>query len=209
MHMNKDKDIADSNLETDPEITLEINNDTDEAIPDTELVEEEHQTADKIKQLREKLARCDEEKRQVLEDSQRIKADFLNAKRRLEEDRQRDLIRIKKRHIEELLPLCDSFEMAMKDKDAWEKADEAWRKGIEGINAQLMRILTDYGVLTIDPLGQSFDPYRAEAVGTEVVVSDKQHDTVVAVVQRGYEIVVDGNKEVIRPARVIIGAVQN
>lgn len=134
---------------------------------------------------------------------------FLNARKRLEEQQITDRLRAKMQHVEELLPLCDSFQMAMNDKAAWEKADGAWRKGIEGIHGQLMRLLDSYGVTAIDPQGEAFDPYRDEAVGTEIVEDEKLVDTVVSVVQRGYEIQVGEKTEVIRHARVTTGVTKD
>lgn len=99
--------------------------------------------------------------------------------------------------------------MAMSNKEAWEKTDEIWRKGIEGINNQLMRLLESYDVKVIDPKGTSFDPYRDEAVGTEVVEDEKLVDTIVTVLQRGYELQVDDTTEVIRHARVTTGVLKN
>ena len=192
--MNDEKD------DVDVEIT-----DEEPAIADTELVDEEERSGDKIKKMREKVARLEEEKTQLQDELQRAKADFLNARKRLEEDRVADRIRSRKQHIEELLPLCDSFQMAMNDTEAWEKADEAWRKGVEGIHTQLMSILSSYSVQVIDPTGEPFDPHKHEAMGTEEVADKKLQDTVVSVVQKGYELDNNGTAEVIRPARVTTG----
>ncbi|MCB9810916.1 MAG: nucleotide exchange factor GrpE [Candidatus Nomurabacteria bacterium] len=184
----------------DVEIT---NEETDVLEPDLEEIENNEK--DIIKSLKVKLKACNEEKREILEEGQRAKADFLNARRRLEEERLRDRVRSQKKHIEELLPLCDSFQMAMSDKEAWEKADKAWRTGIEGIHGQLMRLLESYGVKVINPAGEKFDPYRDEAIGTEEVDDDRMVDTVVSVVQHGYEMKVGDQTEVIRHARVTTG----
>lgn len=169
-----------------------------------ELEDEEEQGSDKLKQLRHKLQKNDEEKRHLLETMQRERADFLNARKRLEGERAQDRLRQTKRHVEALLPLCDSFEMAMRDK-AWEKADASWRKGIEGIHGQLNRLMESYGVKPIGTVGEAFNPHTHEAIGTAEVNEKKEHDTVVAVLQTGYEITQDGTTEVIRPARVTIG----
>ena len=172
---------------------------------DVELVDEEATGANKMKQLRQKLQKCDEEKRQVMENAAREKADFLNARRRLESERRLDKVRYTKKHIEALLPLADSFEIARSNKEAWEKADESWRKGIEGINTQLLRLIESYGVTVIDPIGQDFDPYRHEAIGMTPVTDKTLDHKVINVLQRGYEIKVDDTMEVIRPARVTTG----
>ena len=185
------------------EVDIEITNE-ENFIEDIELEDEEEKQEDKLKKLRDKLKACDEEKREILEELQRAKAEFLNARKRLEEERIQDRVRSKKQHIEELLPLCDSFQMAMNDK-AWENADASWRKGIEGINAQLQGLLNSYGVILIEPLGKSFDPNRHEAIGTEPVTDKDKVDMVVKVMQRGYELKNGDKVEVIRAARVITG----
>ncbi len=156
--------------------------------------------------LRDKLKVCEAEKREVLEELQRAKADFLNAKKRLEEERLRDRERSLIKHIESLIPLCDSFQVAMSDKSVWEKADENWRKGIEGINAQLQNILSSSNVVVINPKGEHFSPHQHEALSTQRVEGIEAHEKVMEVVQMGYELKKnDGTTELIRPARVIIG----
>jgi molecular chaperone GrpE len=112
-------------------------------------------------------------------------------------------------HVEELLPLCDSFQMAMSNKETWEKADENWRNGVSGIYNQLMRIVESYGVKAIDPTGEPFDPYRDEAIGTEEVTDEKMVDTVISVLQRGYEMKVGDSIEVVRHAKVTTGVLKN
>jgi len=191
------------------DIEVENTNDEDAGFEDIELENAEATSKDKQKQLREKLAACEEEKKKILDDSQLARADFLNARKRLEEEKLRDRDRSKIRHMEELLPLCDSFQMAISDATAWEKADETWRKGIEGIHQQLKGILDANGVKEVIPEGESFDPYKHEAVGTEEVTDKEKQDVVISVVQRGYEITIGGKTEAIRPARVTTGIVKD
>lgn len=195
--------MGDKNDEKDVEFDVE--NGSENHTEDIELEDIEDRAADKIKQLRTKLNTALEEKQQLQNELQRSKADFLNARKRLEEDRLRDRVRTKKQHVEELLPLCDSFQMAMSDEEAWEKADASWRKGIEGIHAQLQNLLKSYGVKALNPVGEAFDPNKHEAVGTEEVTDKKLDDTVVSVIQNGYEITHDETTEIIRPARVTTG----
>lgn len=188
---------------------VEVTNDEYNEIEDTDLAEEEERSADKIKKQRDTIARLKEEKQTLQDDLQRTKAEFLNARKRLEDERARDRVRSAKRHVEELLPLCDSFQMAMNNQEVWEKADESWRKGIEGIYTQLKRILDSYQVTELNPVGDAFNPHTHEAIGTEVVTDEKLQDTIVSVVQRGYEIKVGDTTELIRPARVTTGVIEN
>lgn len=172
---------------------------------DTELIDDEATAEQKLKVLRTKLQEATEKKRELHEELQRSKADFLNARKRLEEDRldtrERDIVR----HIEKLLPLADSFYLAMLDRAAWEKGDEKWRKGIEGIHNQLQGILRGYGVESFDPTGTTFDPSRHEAMSMITVSDPSQHNQVMTVMQLGYIRMHDGTEEIIRPARVTVG----
>lgn len=185
------EDKIDKNIE-DTEIELEEwENDVD----DTELEDEEATDKDKIKKLREKLKVAEKEKMAALEDLARARAEFLNARRRLEEEKQRDRERAAIDHIEQLLPLCDSFSMALSDP-SFQELPENLKKGVLGINMQLSSILKGYGVEVMGEVGEPFDPNLHEALadnGGDHKVSD--------VLQKGYKI---GGK-VIRPAKVIVG----
>jgi molecular chaperone GrpE len=193
------------NIDDEMTVTDDDHHDEHEEI---ELADEEATGADKLKQLRQKIARITEEKQQIQEDAARERADFMNARKRLEGERTLDKVRHTKKHIEKLLPLADSFEMARANKEAWEKADENWRKGIEGIHTQLQKLLDSYGVSAIDPEGQEFDPYKHEAIGITPVTDKNLDNKVVSVLQKGYEIDAEGTMEVIRPARVTTGEYQ-
>jgi len=194
-----------NNEHENEDIDIEITDNEHTEIEDTELTDIEESSSDKIKALRKKLSESEEAKMKILEDSQRDKADFLNAKRRMEEERVRDRIRYQKQHVMELLPLCDSFEMAMSNTEAWEKADKNWRVGVEGINTQLLKLLESYQVRPVNPEGEDFDPHKHEAIGTEEVEDEDLKDKVITVVQRGYELNDNGKTEIIRPARVTTG----
>lgn len=169
--------------------------DTEIPLEDVEIDEEEGVLKDKISALRAKLKTCEEDKRTHLEELQRARADFLNGKRRLEEQLMRDKERITEKHVESLLPLADSFEMAMKDP-AWKEASETWRKGVEGIHGQLMNLFAQYDVTTIDPLGEEFNPHEHEAL-----VDTGSNTKIGEVIQKGYRI----KERVLRPAKVAVG----
>lgn len=193
----------DNNEADDIEITNEPTESTASTEEDLEVTEE--YTADTIKDLRAKLRAAEEAKRDSLEELQRQKADFLNAKRRLEEDKHNDRQRSLNKHIELLLPLCDSFYLAQHDTETWSAVDEKWRKGVEGIYNQLQNLLASYQVHAFDPTGHPFDPNRQEAISNVQVYDEAAHDTVVNVVQLGYERINETTTDVIRPARVVVG----
>jgi len=160
---------------------------------------------DKLKQLRHKLAESEKVARDLREELARTKADFLNARRRLEDEREQDKERSIIRHSEKLLPLYDSFYLAMFDKVAWEKADEMWRKGVEGIFNQLVQLLLSYQITPFIPDREKFDPARHEALTNIPVEDETQHNIILTTIQVGFLLKTDTTERIIRPARVTVG----
>ncbi|OGG47859.1 nucleotide exchange factor GrpE [Candidatus Kaiserbacteria bacterium RIFCSPHIGHO2_02_FULL_50_9] len=162
--------------------------------------EEEENPSLAVKKLRERLKKCIEEKQEYLDGWQRTKADFVNA-RREEEKRLAELLKFAEvALIMDILPVLDSFDMAMSDKAAWESVSKEWRSGMESIAAQLEGVLKEHGVGLFSPLGESFSPVEHEAIDTiETSEEDKDHK-VAEVFQRGYRL----QGKVIRPAKVKI-----
>ncbi len=197
------------NKNNEEESTIQSDSDDltydDNSPSDTEIVDDEATAAQKLKVLRTKLQEAEGKNRELGEEVQRTKADFLNARKRLEEEQFRSRERDTVKHIEKLLPLADSFYLAQLDRAAWEKADEKWRKGIEGISNQLTSILRGYGVSAVDPTGHPFDPLKHEAMSTVTVPTEAQHNQVITVMQQGYIRVSGDTEEIIRPARVTVG----
>ena len=194
----------DDTVQDDIEIT---NDDTDTTEIETELEDAEATDANKIKQLRDKVKEAENKNRDLHEELQRTKADFLNARKRLEDERLRDRERVAINHIEKLLPLCDSFHLAMMNTQALETVDPKWRQGIEGIYSQMKGLMESYGVTAYDPTGLDFDPTRHEALSMIKVTDAAQNHKVITVIQQGYEQKRGDTTEIIRPARVTVGEI--
>jgi molecular chaperone GrpE len=177
----------------------------DEAIDEAELEDIEEHSAQNIKKIKLQLKNCEAEKMEHLENLQRAKAEFLNAKRRLEDERKSDKERAIVNQIEKLLPLCDSFQMAMSNKEAWEAIDPTWRKGIDSIYNQLQSILSSYGVSEVTPVGEVFNPAIHDAMINVSVTSKEDHHKIISVIQNGFVRKVGDTEQLIRPARVTVG----
>ncbi len=173
---------------------------SDTPIDDLEVEEEEDLSRDKFKSLRQKLSACEKEKMHNLEELQRTKADFLNSKRRLEEQLSRDKERIVEKVLTDFLPLLDSFDTALKSEHE-KGVDDTWRKGVEVMHSQFITLLKSYNIEEIDALGKPFSPHEHDAVSSIPVTDDSELDTVVAVLQKGFK----RNETIIRPARVAVG----
>lgn len=177
----------------------------DEFGMEVDLEDVETHSTHKIKELKRKLKECEQEKMTHLEELQRTKADFLNSKRRLENERSIDRDRATVEHVQKLLPLYDSFMMAMNNKEVWDRVDADWRTGIESIKNQLNTVLQSYNIYPIEPVGEVFDPTVHEAIGSAPVATEEEHDHICTVVQPGFVRRVSETEELVRPARVIVG----
>ncbi len=81
--------IMDTN-EQEAELDIDLESTGDDHAVEPELEAEETTSNNKLKDLRAKLKACEAEKMDHLEQLQRAKADFLNARKRLEDERARD-----------------------------------------------------------------------------------------------------------------------
>ncbi|MCX6715790.1 MAG: nucleotide exchange factor GrpE [Candidatus Taylorbacteria bacterium] len=167
---------------------------------DDSVVAEEN-AAEAIKNLRDKLKKCEVEKMEYLTGWQRAKADLINARKRDEADRADFVKFANERLIEEVIPVLESFELAMNNKEAWEKADKNWRIGVESIYSQLKKALVDSGLEEINPVGLAFDHNRDEAAEYVPVEKESEHHKILAVIQKGYSL----NRRPMRPPKVRVG----
>lgn len=180
-----------------------IRNKKEQKKSDDEVVAEEEigNPQETIKKLREELKRCGEERQEYLTGWQRAKADLINARKRDGEERKEFVKFANERLIESLLPILESFDMAIGNKESWEKVDKNWRMGVEYIYSQLKKALSDAGLEEINPVGQAFDHKRDEANEYVSVSDEKEHHKIVAVVQKGYIL----NGKLLRPPKVKVG----
>ncbi|MEK7514616.1 MAG: nucleotide exchange factor GrpE [Patescibacteria group bacterium] len=167
---------------------------------ESDNVEIAGEKGDALKRLRERLKTCEEEKNRYLTAWQKDKADFINA-RKDDDKRNLDLLKFSKENLlSKLIPVLDSFEMAMKNP-SWENISKDWKMGVEYIHSQLQTVLEDSNLQAIDPLGKKFNPSEHHAVGV-IETKDKEKDHVVLeVFQKGYQL----NGKIVRPAQVNIG----
>ncbi len=167
---------------------------------DDSVVAEEN-AAEAIKKLREKLKKAEAERLEYLTGWQRAKADAINARKRDESERMEFMKFANERLVDELIPVLGSFEMAMNNKEAWEKVDKNWRIGVEYIYSQLKKVLIDNGVKELDPSGQKFNHNDHEAASYEPVIDEKQDQAIIQVLQKGYSL----NGKVLKVPKVKVG----
>jgi molecular chaperone GrpE len=114
----------------------------------------------------------------------RLKADFDNYKKRIEREQEASARHAAAGLVTRLLPVLDNFERALA-RDVPVRDTNSFREGIEMIFRQLLEELRKEGLVSVDSIGQPFDPNVHEAVATDSR-SDLPSQTVLEELQRGY-----------------------
>ena len=151
-----------------------------------------------LKKLRADLKACKKEKEEFLIGWQKERADFINYKK--EEDNRKALFSeaMRERILTRFLSVLDSFAMAFANKDAWEKVDPNWRRGIEHIHSQLDAVFEEYGVKPVGEVGETFDPNIHQSIDLVSSTQKELDHKIAEVVQKGYKL----GERILRPARV-------
>ncbi len=100
--------------------------------------------------------------------------------------------------VHELLPIMDSLSLGMAAAETAENTDEI-RAGMDLTLKMFISAMEKFGVKTIDPQGEKFNPEQHEAVSMQEL-EGSESNTVVTVMQKGYEL----NGRLVRPAMVVV-----
>ena len=129
----------------------------------------------------------------------RAKAELENARRRFERDLEKAHKFALERFVSDLLPVKDSLELGL----AASAEETAGATGIvEGVELTLRmfeQVMDRFGVTTIDPAGEPFNPEFHQAM-TMQESDDAESGTVLTVIQKGYLL----NERLVRPAMVVV-----
>jgi molecular chaperone GrpE len=149
-----------------------------------------------IETLRQALAEEKTKAETNLAGWQRAQADFVNYKRRSEQEKEEIGKFANSVLMLNLLPIVDDLERAFISMPP-RLAKLSWVDGIKLIERKLWAILEAQGLTQIEALGEPFDPRFHEAVrqdkGKEGIVIEE--------VQKGYKL----DDRVIRPTMVVVG----
>jgi molecular chaperone GrpE len=167
--------------------------------PDDEhevAVSEEEAAASQLEADLAQLTQVESERDEYLETLRRVQAEFENYRKRVIKEQTALVDRATSGLVEQLLPVLDSFELALKNLDSAGSDDiESVRKGVELVYAELLGVLEKAGLSRIEAEGKPFDPNVHEAVMQE----DGDGEPVVTdVLRTGYTL----KGRVLRPAMV-------
>jgi molecular chaperone GrpE len=146
-------------------------------------------------QLAELQAKADENWDKYL----RAAAELENARKRAVRDVEHARKYALERFGNELLSVRDSLEMGLEQGEQVDVA--SLREGSEATLKILSRVMEQFGIEQLDPLGEPFDPSFHEAMMMQPS-ADSEPGSVLTVFQKGYSL----NGRLLRPARVVVAA---
>ena len=128
---------------------------------------------------------------------QRVQADFINYKRRVEQERLDFNSYANANLCNSILPVVDDLERALAHiPEEYAKTD--WVEGVRLVEKKFKTVLEGQGVKPICALGMAFDPNLHEAIKHE----KGKEGMIIAEYQKGYMI----NDKLLRPSRVGVGS---
>lgn len=176
--------IKENNDKKDEEVTIE---ETPDEAGNSDFTE-------KLKQLQEKLKKCEEMKEEYLAGWQRARADLINARKDDEKRNQEFLKFANASLVAEIMTVLDSFDLALAEANG----DSKFSKGVFLIKMQLEDILKRYGLESIKSVDEKANLQLHEIV--QEVESEKEEGIILEEIQKGYMLF----GKVLRPARVKI-----
>ena len=136
----------------------------------------------------------DERIDELTSDLKRVQAEFVNFRRRAEEEKGELMNFATSRIAREFLAIRDNFDSELKHRPADLNAD--WAASIDSIRHQFDKTMANLGVERFESVGQEFDPHQHEAITHE-----GDGHTVTEELQAGYKL----GKTILRPAMVKVG----
>ena len=143
------------------------------------------------------LKALEEQRDAYLEALRQLQADFENYKKRVVRDSLEDAEIKSAKLMEDLLPVIDNFQLALKTIDGKDSESKKLKKGIELVFNELYQVLEKRGLEPIDAQGALFDPEFHDAVSHEDN-GEHEEEIVVEVLRPGYKV----RGRVVRPAMV-------
>ena len=151
-----------------------------------------------IIELKEALAKAEEERDSFKDSYQRTFSEFNNYKKRNQTATSQAVTTGVCDAIEKILPVLDNFERAL--EHAEDQKDDAFATGVSMVYKQLADIVAGMGVEEIPALGEQFDPNLHQAIQQVEPENGQESDTVVGVVQKGYTL----GDRILRHSMVIV-----
>jgi molecular chaperone GrpE len=175
---------------------------SDEELEFEEILEEQEENGSEPVELtlEEQLAAAQEKAAEYLDGWQRARAEFANARKRLEKQRAEAYKNAAVDHAAKLLPILDDFDRALINAPDQIESDD-WFEGIKLVRRKFQNIMEGLKVEAIEAVGQPFDPNFHEALSLKEA-DGVESGTVIEELLVGYRL----GDRVIRPSLVNVAA---
>ncbi len=168
----------------------------EEKLPNDKPPQAKVEQTEDIEALEQALFEEKERSERYLANWQRAQADFINYKKRAEQEKKETVEFANSGLILNLLTVVDDLERAFVSLPP-RLSKSSWIEGIELIHNKLKGILEAHGLTEIKAKGKPFDPRLHEAV----MHQEGEEDIVIEEIQKGYKL----KDRVLRPSKVIVG----
>ncbi|MBV7389980.1 MULTISPECIES: nucleotide exchange factor GrpE [Enterococcus] len=176
--------MAEKNKHDDAELNEEMDQEIETTIEENEISEFDQLTAE-FNEMEDKFLRA--------------RAEIANMQNRNKNEREQ-LVKYRSQDLaKKILPVIDNLERAL----ATEVNDDqgaSLKKGVEMVLESLTVALKEEGITEIPAVDVVFDPNLHQAVQTIPATDDVPTDSIVEVLQKGYQL----HDRVLRPAMVIV-----
>ncbi|MCK4779144.1 MAG: nucleotide exchange factor GrpE [Candidatus Lokiarchaeota archaeon] len=158
------------------------------------IIEENKQLGEDLKNIKDKVAKLQKDNVDSKNKFMHLQAEFENAQKRWNKNRQNLRIEYTASALKNFLPLYDSF------KKAIDSANETEKTVLNSFYTQFMNVYKSYGAKPIPvKVGDSFD-YTVHEALSSIENDDVPENSILEIIQDGFKY----GKEVIRYAKVII-----
>jgi len=127
----------------------------------------------------------------------RALADIDNLRKRSIREREEAVIRTRSQLVEDLLPAIDAFKLGLNEARKVDPDGPVFSGFNMAVN-QLESIMAEYGLVTLDPTGETFDPSLHDAIRHEE--SDSEEGTILQTIRLGFRL----GETLLRPASVVV-----
>ena len=169
-------------------------------------VEEEEKEETQIELLKERLAKSEEQSKELEDRLLRLAAEFDNYKKRMAKEFGYLIKNANENLILQLLDTLDNFQRALNSAPAKvgisnKTSDDydSFHKGVELIYDHMKEILTKEGLKEIEALGKPFDPNFHEAV-TQAESDEYDEGIIMDEISKGYML----NDRLLRASKVVV-----
>ena len=180
-------------LYMDEDVIIETDGMEEPARSEEELEATESRAENKVAKVKSELEQVKKERQEYLDGWQRAKADFVNALKRAEGEKEAAKAKGVAKASQAFIGVLDTLERAEAAGDVPD--------AFQAVAKQLHAAATSLGLTKFGEVGEVFDPLHHEALGQDTVDTLELDDTVTAVLEPGWK----AGEEVIRPAKVRVG----